>query len=232
MLQKISLPKNIKKFASIFGIYFSKQPAKYDLLKEEIRINLLSQSTAVLHVGAHFGQEAELYSKLKLKVIWIEAAKEPFEVLKKNIKKYDNKIALNALLGDKNRKNTKFYKASNNASSSLFEFGKDMPITGLKMIGSENLEMYRLDTLISLEKIKTYDYWCLDVQGSELLVLKGSEKFLKFAKIIEIEVSTREEYEGGANYTDINSFLGKRGFFPIWKPTENSHENIIYIKIK
>jgi hypothetical protein len=79
-----------------FGLYFSKQPAKYDLLKSEIRNNLLSYENGILHIGAHYGQEAQEYNKKNLNVIWIEASEAPFAKLQENLKKFKKQKALNA----------------------------------------------------------------------------------------------------------------------------------------
>jgi hypothetical protein len=56
------------------GLYIYRKPAKfyYDL-ENEIKYNLVKQSTGILHIGVHFGQESNYYFQNGLKVIWIEA---------------------------------------------------------------------------------------------------------------------------------------------------------------
>lgn len=219
----------VKKVAAKFGMYFSKQPAKYDLLKEEIKKNLLAESGGVLHVGAHYGQEAKLYSALGLGVIWIEADEKPFLVLQKTIKKYANQSAIQALVGDRDEKSVLFYEANNNTSSSLFEFGQDMPVESLKMVKTKKLNMVRIDKMFTENELKPYLYWCLDVQGAELLALKGAGTLISVPKVIEVEVSTREEYRGGALYSELHEYLTTFNFFPLWKPKSDSHENVLYV---
>ena len=225
---------NLKKLsitlASKLGIFFSKQPKKYDQLKIELRHNLLKQQYGVLHIGAHYGQESAEYSSYKLKVIWIEAAEEPYKRLKNKIKQNKDQKAIKALLGDRNSK-TIFYTASNDASSSIYKIGKDMPHEHLKMIGMQEMQMNRLDTLFSKEELKDYKYWVIDVQGAEYLVLLGAGNLLKIPNVIEIEVSTREEYEDGSQFDDIDKLLRKFNFHSLWNPEESSHENLIYIKL-
>lgn len=223
--------ETFKVFCSKFGIYFSKQPAKYDLLKAEIRNNLLSSQQGVLHIGAHHGQERYEYNNLNLKVIWIEASAIPFNFLKKNLKKFKNQKALKALLGDKNELKVAFHNASNDASSSIFKFGADHNDNNLTMITSQEIKMIRMDKLLSYETLKRFTYWCIDVQGAELLVLKGAGKLIKIPDVIEIEVSTREEYEGAPLFEDLDVFLRDQGLIPLWAPRTKSHENIIYIRL-
>jgi FkbM family methyltransferase len=216
--------------ASKFGMYFSKQPKKFDLLKAQLRSNLLSNSKGVLHIGAHFGQESAEYADHNLKVIWIEAADTPFYKLEKNIKKYKNQLAIKALVGNANSK-TKFYTASNNASSSIYRFGKDMPHGHLEMIDEQEMKMNRLDTLFSKQELKDFNYWVIDVQGAEYLVLLGAGTLLEIPNVIEIEVSTRDEYENASKFNDIDKLLKKFKFQALWKPDILSHEDLIYVRL-
>ena len=94
------------------------------------------------------------------------------------------------------------------------------------------LEMKRLDNVFTPKQIKNYKYWNIDVQGAELLVLKGAGRLLKIPEIIDIEVSTREEYKNAPNFNDIRIFLSKFGFKELWSPKEKSHVNVIFVKLK
>jgi len=228
---KFALRNYTKILFSYCGIYFSKQPAKYDQLIEEIRKSLLINSSYVFHIGAHYGQEASYYEELNLEVFWVEASLIPFNVLKKNLKKFKNQKAFKALLGDKNGLKVEFHNASNDASSSIFRFGKDHNYKNLTMISSQEIDMVRMDKLFSYKTLKRFSYWCIDVQGAELLVLKGAGKLIRIPNVIEIEVSTREEYAGAPSFEDLDVFLQDHGFIPLWVPRINSHENIIYIRL-
>lgn len=226
----IKATKILRILLAKLGIYFSKQPAKYDLLKSDIRENLLSNQKGVLHIGAHLGQEAKEYSDKDLNVIWIEASEATFSKLERNIVHFKKQKALNFLLGDSN-KHVEFYEASNDASSSIFRFGKDMPHKHLTMISTQKLKMQRLDSIFDEKQIERYKYWVIDVQGAELLVLKGAGDLLTIPTVIEIEISTREEYLNGAKYSDIDNLLTQYRFRPLWSPGKFSHENIFYVKL-
>jgi FkbM family methyltransferase len=56
------------------------------------------------------------------------------------------------------------------------------------------------------------DLLWLDVQGAELMVLKGSEKILKSVKIINLEVGFKRTYLNQPLYFEINDFLVSKGF--------------------
>jgi FkbM family methyltransferase len=222
--------QEIKNLFEKFGVYFSRQPKKHDNLISNIRNNLV-ESSKVLHIGAHFGQEIGYYEKLKCTVIWVEANPQVFQVLKNNLRKINNQTGVLALLGDKHNYKTKFYLANNQkASSSIYDFGRDVSLKNLKMTGTLCLDMKRLDKIFNRKKIKDYNHWVIDVQGAELDVFKGAGDLLNLPTSIEVEVSTREEYLGGAKYRELKDFLRDFGFLPLWDPEDNSHENIIFVK--
>ena len=52
----------------------------------------------------------------------------------------------------------------------------------------------------------------LDIQGAELLALKGMAKYLKHIKYIYTEVNTEKVYKDCALITEIDDFLKLHGF--------------------
>jgi FkbM family methyltransferase len=205
-------------------------PTYYELIGD-IRLQLLNQSDGILHIGAHHGQEAEKYSALDKSVIWIEAIPSVYQDLLKNIKNFEKQTAYQALLGDKSIANQRINLSSNAyESSSIFQFGVDMNHKNLTMVDFIDLPMVRLDDMFTVEQLQIYNHWVIDVQGAEMLVLMGSGDLLNNVTSIEIEVSTKVEYSGGAKWSEIKNFLDDFGFFPLWLPKENSHEDVFFVK--
>jgi FkbM family methyltransferase len=52
----------------------------------------------------------------------------------------------------------------------------------------------------------------IDVQGAELLVLNGASDCIKHTRLIWLEVSFRELYEGAAVFSEIYQFMDAHGF--------------------
>ena len=69
----------------------------------------------------------------------------------------------------------------------------------------------------------------LDLQGSELLALKGAKKNLKFCKSLVVEVSDGEVYKNIPNYQDIIDYLKKFNFKNI-NQINDKHNNMYFIK--
>jgi FkbM family methyltransferase len=224
--------KRIKILFQFFGVYLYRRPLKfYYELEEEIKNNLVKASTGILHIGAHFGQEAQFYSNQKKDVIWIEALPQVYERLLENIKPYDNQIAICAMLGA-NKKESQEINLSNNdfSASSIFKIHPESGFANVEFSKSIDLPMNTLDNLAKDYDFSKYNLWILDVQGAELLVLKGAQDNLKFCKFLIVEASTRDVYIGGVEYSELKNYLERNDFFPVWEPLENEHTDIPFMR--
>lgn len=172
----------------------------------------LREARGVIHIGAHAGQERELYGQLP--VIWIEAAPLVYQVLCERIADKPNQRALNYLIADGER--YKFGLASNACqSSSIYDLKrhKDMwPDVGF--IAATELDSFTLADVIHVESIDLdiYDTLVLDVQGAELVVLQGADDYLRRFRWIQAEAADFEAYAGGCQLADLDQFLTAHGF--------------------
>ena len=204
-------------------------------IQKEI-IDAILHSNGVLHIGAHRGSEAPIYSWFDKPAIWIEANNEIFEELKINLHHYEDQFAYNYLILDKNEDDRNFYISNNDgASSSVFEFGEDHQNTDLfnnrrfDFIKTKKIKSHSLDSFLKLEKISInkYNYWVIDVQGAELLVLNGCKTNLQFCKYLYIEISKKSFYKNGAKWQDLKKFLDMNNFIKITDP-KYDHDNVLF----
>ena len=91
--------------------------------------------------------------------------------------------------------------------------------------------MSKLDSFVKKNSIdiSEYSHWVVDLQGAELLALKGAENSLKFCKTILIEVSKVDIYDNGVLWLELKNWLIQRGFYPVSEPLED-HSDILFKK--
>jgi FkbM family methyltransferase len=203
-----------------------------------ISLKCILDSSGILHIGAHRGTEASAYDWLHKKVLWIEANPTISEDLSENINKYFDQKYICALVGDENKKNVDFYISNNDAAcSSIFDFSKNVKNKMLwndrnfAMTEKIKLNMHTLDNIFEMNNLNPRDYshWIFDIQGAEYLALKGARKILKYCKSLEIEVSKKQYYEGGARWDEIKKFLENENFVLVDYPKKD-HTEVLFIK--
>ena len=205
-----------------------------------IELEILAKCNGILHLGAHRGGEAPIYDWFGKKVIWVEANPKIYFDLKINIEKYINQKSYCYLITDKTGENYDFNISNNDAaSSSIYEFG-ELSVGNknlwpnkkpLKFLNKINLKSITIDDLIEKNDIdiKLYDHWVMDLQGAELLALKGAKKSLTHCKSIFIEVSDGEVYKEGPNYKEIIKFLDANNLKPTDK-IDSRHTNLLFLR--
>jgi len=233
----------IKKILRLFGWKLIKlkikKPKSYTFAKPELQdFEYINKANGVLHLGGHRGVEAGVYNWFNKKVLWVEAIPELFEELKDNTQIYYNQVVICALLGDVDKKKTKFYLSNKDQScSSIFDLSEEVKYKklwkehDLKINKHIFLQMRTLDSIFDEENIDSidYDHWIMDLQGAELLCLKGANKSIKNCRSIHIEISKKNYYEGGAKWSEINKFLNQKGF-KVFKEPKNDHDDVLFIK--
>lgn len=213
-------------------------------MKKGLRKNLVNEyikkANGVLHLGAHAGQEAANYHSLNKPVVWVEAMPHVFDRLVKNVSQYHNQKAICALITDfDNEKYT--FNISNNVdgvSSSIFEFGDYSsgknslwPELNLNMINKIELTSTKLDSLFEKNNIesKNYDFWVIDLQGAELLAMKGADVSINNCKTIYVEISQEEVYKNGVLYPELKRFLNSKGFVALYEP-KKIHDDVLFVR--
>lgn len=188
------------------------------------------------HCGASSGQEISEYYKNGIKnTVWIEALREVYAKLLINILPYKNAIAINECVSDVNGKEVMFNVANNEGqSSSLLDFGthtKEHPT--VKFVNRVKMNTIRLDTLIEKYRLdmEKYDFLNIDLQGAELMALKGMGKYLDGFKFLYLECNQRELYVGCPMVEELDKYLKPYGFVRVeTKWTGNGWGDCLMIK--
>lgn len=172
----------------------------------------------VLHIGAHECEELPFYKNmLNLSddnIIWIEAMDNKVDELKnRNISN-----VYNAVVTDKDDDAVIFNVANNGESSSILEFGthstEHPTITVTRRIIKKTITVDSFFERNNLDASQCH-FWNFDIQGAELIALKGASKSIVHAKAIYLEVNEQELYKGCGLIGDVDSFLSAHGFIRV-----------------
>lgn len=167
----------------------------------------------ILHIGAHLAEEAdEYYNCGDPLVFWVEANPDVIEKIEQNISQYANQRVVNFLITDKDGQDREFHVTNyDGMSSSVFEFDRHpMYSPDTVFVNHIQLKSITISTLCDIYDLIP-DLLCLDIQGAELLALRGAGNVLNNVKWIYSEVSTASVYSGGAQMHEIDDFLKNWG---------------------
>lgn len=171
----------------------------------------------ILHVGANTGQEAPVYHRYVNKVVWIEALPHVYDKLIQNVKRYGD-ICVNACVHEEDNKQVIFFESNNESQSSSFlELGTHKTAhPEVKYVKEHIMRTTRLDTLLENSEIidlgHGLDFLAMDIQGAEMLALKGLGSRLNQFKWVYLEVNTQEVYKGCALLPEIDKYLTSYGY--------------------
>lgn len=188
----------------------------------------------ILHVGAHMCEELKYYNNNGLKneqIIWIEANPE---LVKKNLEIDSKRIIKNFIACEKDTGFTKLNIANNGQSSSIFNFGTHTShYPNIKYDNFVKVKNNRIDTMYKQEKIPNdfANFINLDIQGAELLALKGMGKLLNNFDYVYTEINKEKVYKDCALIEDIDNYLKKYNFKRVeTKWTNAGWGDALYIK--
>jgi len=207
------------------------------LINGNIIINILKSSniliTGSFHIGAHECEEISFYNSLGLELkdmIWIEALNN--KVIELNNRNIPN--VYNAVISDKDNEEIIFNIANNGQSSSILEFGThSIEHPWVTYIDKIKMNTITIDTFIKNNNIdiSKYNFWNFDIQGAELLALKGAHNVLNTAKVLYLEVNKNELYKGCGLINEIDEFLSHFNFKRVYtEMTSHGWGDALYIK--
>lgn len=193
--------------------------SKYELVMSRVRpVDL------IVHVGAHWAEDAALYESYGARtVLWVEADPDTFAKLQHVLARRDGATdhrAECALVSASAGEELTFHRFSGDGSSSSIHSATDTFKARFPHVqeSGEILEMVTrtLPDILARHGIHPDDYQkpmlVVDVQGHELEVLKGIGAGLGAFQLCKCEVSRVPMYEGGAMFPDIDAVMRDAGF--------------------
>tara|TARA_Y100000741_G_scaffold322486_1_gene272213 strand:+ start:559 stop:1239 length:681 start_codon:yes stop_codon:yes gene_type:complete len=178
--------------------------------KKFLKKKLNKKEIIVIDIGANVGSYLDFIIKnFKYKKIYaFEPSVKAYRQLKNKFNS-KNIILENIALSNKKTKR-KFYEYKLTSQSSFYKItSKKNPFKNLNNI--YKVKTLKLDEYLNLKE-KKIDICKIDIQGEELNVLMGMQKYLKKKKIklIKVEITIRNDYDNNKNqFVEIINFLKK-----------------------
>ena len=190
--------------------------------------------TGIIHIGAHYGDELNDYISNGVQdIVLFEPLSNNFDKLRENCINLNANIqAYNVALGSKDGTATMYLSDNDTQSSSILK--PKIHLTEIPWVHFEGTEEVEVKTLDGYD-IKGCNFINIDVQGYEMEVFKGGKKTLEGIDYIYSEVNKAELYEGCAQMSELDSFLGEYDFERVetyWPEDWYNWGDALYIKKK
>jgi FkbM family methyltransferase len=162
-------------------------------------------------------------------IYWIEAIDY---LVEENLKLNSKLNIINECVSNEDAKEVVFKISNNTLSSSILELGEHKNLhPGVKFTKVLNKKTKTLETIIKENKLENkFNLLILDLQGAELLALKGLGNFLNDFDFIYTEINEKEIYIDCALLEDLDIYLNNLGFNRRYLNTLNNYGNALYIK--
>lgn len=177
----------------------------------------------ILEVGARDCGETEVFAQVfpKASIYAFECNPQTLPLCRAVAKKYPSIHLVEKAVSDSNgsvdffpidpEKTETTWKDGNPGASSLLQASGKYPVE--KYVQNKiTVEATRLDDFLTSNDISQVDVMWMDIQGAELMALKGLGERLQDVKIIHTEVEFMEIYSKQPLYNDIKSYLHRNGF--------------------
>lgn len=184
----------------------------------------------IIHIGACRGEEIFSYYRNGIKkVVLIEANSNLITGLKFKRFIYNKLLNMdieieNFAASNEIGKKIKLYIANNTQSSSILKLGKHSDLyPEVKYIKEIDIFTDTINNIFEKKyNIDEYNFMNLDIQGAELLALKGSDKILNHIDAIYTEVNLDEIYLNCVKIDELDKYLENFGFHRVLLETPDS----------
>jgi FkbM family methyltransferase len=195
-----------------------------DLFRDQLNI-VGSDANVIFDVGSHTGESTLEYlvNFPRARVFAFEPDMTNFAAASDAIAIHRQRCSLHAIaLADSNGR-AKFHVNSHNGTHSLLAIGAQEFWAGpAHEVQKVSVETRTMDSFVAEQAVSTIDILKMDIQGGELLALKGAQSLLEASRIrlLALEVEFKPLYKDQPLFWDICAFLYRFGysFFKLYDP--------------
>ena len=193
------------------------------------------QIRGVLHIVAHECEERMFYNDIlninDENIIWVDGNVHKVELMKQ---RGISNIHCSVL--DEVERDVTFNITDNSQASSILTLNHEAGFyRNINIVDTVVCKTEKLSSFLNRINKDSYNYnfWNLDIQGSELHVLRGSKELLEKCDAIYTEVNLEQVYKGCGLINEIDTLLEQYGFERVetyW--TDVKWGDALYLKIK
>jgi FkbM family methyltransferase len=170
----------------------------------------------VIHVGAHVAGELDDYLRMGFsKIVYIEANPALIPGLRAKAEAHGGKVIIVHAAASDTDGTVRLRVTSMDQSSSILPLAKHKDIyPSIREVSQVEVRGRRLDTLLTEEGLSAEDFnfLNLDIQGAELMALRGAPNLLSGIEAVNTEVNLQELYQGAGLLGELEQFMAKLGF--------------------
>jgi len=170
----------------------------------------------VIHVGAHQAGELDDYLRMGFaKIVYVEANPALIPGLREKARPHGGKVVIVHAAASDVDGVVRLRVTSMDQSSSILPLAKHKEIyPSIREVCQVEVRGRRLDTLLAEEGLSAEDFNVLnlDIQGAELMALRGATRLLAGIEALNTEVNLQELYQGAGLLGELERFMDKQGF--------------------
>jgi FkbM family methyltransferase len=191
----------------------------------------------VIHLGAHNAEELEDYTACGIsRTVWVEANPNKIIGLLNRVLAIPGHSVFCFAAHETDGLWLKLNVANNGESSSIFELHEHKELyPHIEMVESVSVPTRRVDSLFKQNGLdaSAFNFVNVDIQGAELLALKGMSNMLDSIDYIYAEINIGELYKGCCKVEEIDEYLSKFNFSRVETKLADHHGtwgDALYIK--
>lgn len=181
------------------------------------KYHMRAKVRGILHGGAHLAEEASDYERVfgsKIPIVWCEANPAVEATIRRVISSYENQFLVMGALCELDHATVNLNVTNyDGMSSSFFEFGTH-PQFSPDTVFEKTIPVHTR-TIDSIIAQATGDldvnFLSLDIQGAEMVALRGASELLPKLDFALLEVNKDEVYIGCAKVWDLDDLLLAHG---------------------
>jgi FkbM family methyltransferase len=199
-------------------------PIQYNLISAQLRILPRNGALTIIDAGAHHGHTTEQYLEnfAQARVIGIEPDRENFAKATVRVARFGSRVELVCAGLSETVGTAELYRNTYDMTHSLLKLGDmryyDEPFAVLgpekAALAPAKIDTLTIDSLCAARNIEVIDILKMDIQGGELMALRGAKDMLSRGaiRLIVLEVNFVPMYRDMPTFWDIADHLCGHGY--------------------